>query len=73
MATGFQRLRAPGVQFENTYTKLILIYVYIYVYLYGNVPFIRDTANLIKCDIRVLGSNTLNYPINHLTFLFASL
>ena len=36
-----------------------LICIYVYIYTYGNVPLIRDTANMITCNLRVFGSNTL--------------
>ena len=43
------------------------------VYIYGNVPLIRDKENMIKCILRVFGSNTMNYSMNYFTFLFVSL
>ena len=49
------------------------LHLHIYTYIYGNVPLIRDTANMIKCNLRIFGSNTLNYSNNHFTFLFVSL
>ena len=38
-------------------------YIYIYIYVYGNVPSIRDKANMIKCILRVFGSHTMSYSM----------
>ena len=34
---------------------------------------VRDKVNMIKCILRVFGSNTMNYWMKHFTFLFVAL
>ena len=48
------------------------MYYTLYIHINGSVPLIPDTANMIKCNLRVFGANTMNYSINYFTFLFVS-